>query len=101
MQMGTATPSISSYVALVENHVRQSTKVKSTLHSAGTTLSGEWSDVMELIGEMHELCHKSGVVRIHSDIRIGTRIDKDQTPQDKIDVVERKIEDLQTAGTQL
>lgn len=47
---------------------------------------------MDLIGQMHELLHtKHGVVRIQSDIRVGTRTDKVQTPQDKIDVVQRKL----------
>lgn len=46
---------------------------------------------MDLIGQMHELVHKSGVVRVQSDIRVGTRTDKSQTPQDKIDIVEKKI----------
>ncbi|GMF13008.1 unnamed protein product [Ambrosiozyma monospora] len=92
--VGTGSPSISDYIAKTENHIRKSTKVKSTLHSAGTTLSGEWTDVMELIGELHVLNHELGVLRVQTDVRVGTRIDKDQTPQDKVDVVERKIKDI-------
>lgn len=46
---------------------------------------------MDLIGSMHEVLHKRGVARIQSDIRVGTRTDKHQTPQDKIDAVERKL----------
>jgi len=48
---------------------------------------------MDLIGQMHQLLHeKHGVVRIQSDIRVGTRVDKpNQLPQDKINVVQRKL----------
>lgn len=51
---------------------------------------------MDLIGQMHQLLHeKHNVVRIQSDIRVGSRIDKVQTPQDKIDVVQRKLKQQQ------
>lgn len=49
---------------------------------------------MDLIGQMHEKLHKNGVVRIQSDIRVGTRVDKQQSPRDKIDVVEAKLKQL-------
>lgn len=49
---------------------------------------------MDLIGQMHELLHSKGVVRIQSDIRVGTRTDKKQTPQDKIDIVEKKLKSI-------
>lgn len=65
-----------------------------TLHSAGTTIEGPWNQVMDLIGQMHELLHSKGVVRIQSDIRVGTRTDKKQTPQDKIDIVEKKLKSI-------
>lgn len=50
---------------------------------------------MTLIGQMHELLHNQGVLRVQSDIRVGTRIDKKQTAADKIKVVEAKIKALQ------
>ena len=46
---------------------------------------------MDLIGEMHQLVHDRGVLRVQSDIRVGTRIDKHQKPADKIKVVEDKL----------
>ncbi|WLF79779.1 UPF0045 protein M15 [Lodderomyces elongisporus] len=69
--------------------------LSTTLHSAGTTIAGPWNEVMDLIGQMHELLHnKHDVLRIQSDIRVGTRVDKSQTPADKIDVVKRKLKAL-------
>lgn len=91
--IGTGSASISTYIAAVENHIRKS-HLHSTLHSAGTTIEGPWDEVMTLIGELHQLCHDQGVMRVQSDIRVGTRIDKSQTAQDKIDVVEEKIKKM-------
>lgn len=88
--IGTATASVSNEVATITKLARES-HLSCTLHSAGTTIEGPWSEVMELIGQFHEKLHKSGIVRIQSDIRVGTRTDKHQSPQDKIDVVEHKL----------
>ena len=43
------------------------------MHAAGTTIDGPWDEVMKAIGQCHTLVHNMGVVRIQSDIRIGTR----------------------------
>lgn len=50
---------------------------------------------MDLIGQMHELLHSQGVVRIQSDIRVGTRTDKTQSPADKLRIVEEKLKQKQ------
>ncbi|KAH3680052.1 hypothetical protein WICPIJ_008417, partial [Wickerhamomyces pijperi] len=86
----TASPSVSDYVTAVEKEIRKS-GLKSTLHSAGTTIEGEWSEVMDLVGHLHELVHGMGVLRVQSDIRVGTRTDKSQTAEDKVNVVEQKL----------
>lgn len=88
--IGTSTASVSTEVATITKLARES-HLSCTLHSAGTTIEGPWSEVMELIGKFHETLHNSGVVRIQSDIRVGTRTDKHQSPQDKIDIVEQKL----------
>lgn len=43
---------------------------------------------MRIIGQAHSLLHGSGVVRIQTDIRVGSRTDKKQTIEDKIAVVQ-------------
>lgn len=89
--IGTGSASVSDFVTVIERKIRES-DLKSTLHSAGTTIEGPWDDVFNLIGELHELAHKSGYVRIQSSLRIGTRTDKAQTAQDKVDTVLQKLE---------
>lgn len=61
------------------------------VHDGGFTIDAEWKVATDLIGQLHKHLHDIGFVRVHSDIRIGTRTDKPQTMQDKVDTVERKI----------
>ncbi|KAH9881127.1 hypothetical protein J1614_001622, partial [Plenodomus biglobosus] len=52
---------------------------------------GSWDDVMRVIGQCHVLLHRNGVVRIQSDIRVGSRTDKEQSAEDKVAAVERLL----------
>ena len=38
-------------------------------------IEGPWDAVTKLIGQAHTLVHQNGVVRVQTDIRIGTRYD--------------------------
>ena len=46
---------------------------------------------MTLIGQAHTILHEKGIVRIQTDIRVGSRTDKVQTMQDKVGAVERLL----------
>jgi uncharacterized protein YqgV (UPF0045/DUF77 family) len=46
---------------------------------------------MKVIGQAHAMLHANGVVRIQSDIRVGSRTDKKQTAQDKVDAVKKLL----------
>jgi uncharacterized protein YqgV (UPF0045/DUF77 family) len=48
---------------------------------------------MRVIGQCHELLHGNGVVRIQSDIRVGSRTDKKQGMKDKVAAVEKLLKD--------
>ncbi|XBW37145.1 hypothetical protein QEN19_002723 [Hanseniaspora menglaensis] len=91
--IGTASPSISDSVFELENYLRNNTlNVKTTLHSAGTTLEGEMTAVFKLIKQTHLFCHNNlKLVRLHTEIRTGSRTDKSQTALDKVETVEKKI----------
>ncbi|KAK9471158.1 YkoF-like protein [Dipodascopsis tothii] len=86
--IGTPTPSVSKYVAECQVVLRNS-GLEYSLHSAGTTVEGEWDAVCAVIGECHKIVHSLGIMRVQSDIRIGTRTDKSQTPADKVSKVEQ------------
>lgn len=88
--VGTTEVSGSTFIAHIEEIIRGSS-LKSTLHSSGTTIEGPWDEVTNLIGQLHEYAHSQGIMRVHSDIRIGTRTDKEQTAKDKVDAVLSKL----------
>jgi uncharacterized protein YqgV (UPF0045/DUF77 family) len=41
---------------------------------------GPWSDVCKAIQDCHKAVHKQGAPRIATDIRIGTRVDRQLAP---------------------
>jgi len=61
------------------------------MHSAGTTVEGSWDDVMKVIGQAHAILHEKGIVRIQTDIRVGSRTDKKQSFEDKVMAVNKLL----------
>ncbi|TXH86321.1 MTH1187 family thiamine-binding protein [Thauera aminoaromatica] len=83
--------SVSAHVAACERVIREA-GLKSQLHAYGTNIEGEWDEVMAAVKRCHEVVHAMGAPRITSSMRLGTRTDREQTMQDKIDSVERALE---------
>ena len=65
--------------------------LKTQLHAYGTNVEGEWEAVFEAVRRCHETVHKMGAPRISTTIKLGTRIDRAQTMEDKVRSVEEKI----------
>jgi uncharacterized protein (TIGR00106 family) len=61
------------------------------LHANGTNVEGEWDAVMAALRACHERLHAMGVPRIHTDIKLGTRSDREQRMADKIPSVVAKL----------
>ncbi len=57
------------------------------LHAFGTNIEGEWEVVMAAVKHCHARIHEMGAPRIHSQLKIGSRVDREQSLQDKIDSV--------------
>ncbi|KAA3605011.1 MAG: thiamine-binding protein [Planctomycetota bacterium] len=58
------------------------------LHGFGTNIEGDFDLVMAALKRVHETLHQRGAARVHTTIRLGSRTDKAQGIQDKIDAVE-------------
>jgi uncharacterized protein (TIGR00106 family) len=82
--------SLSPYIAEVER-VLVRTGLRHELHANGTNLEGEWDAVMAAIRTCHETLHAMGVPRIHTDIKLGTRVDREQHMADKVSSVKAKM----------
>lgn len=82
--------SLSKYVAACEK-VLEETGLETKLHGYGTNVQGEWDEVFAAVKKCHEVVHKMGAPRITTTIRVGTRIDRDQTFDDKVQSVKEKM----------
>lgn len=82
--------SLSPYVAEV-NRILQRTGLHFEMHANGTNVEGEWDAVLAAIRACHEGLHAMGVPRIHTDIKLGTRSDREQSMDDKVASVREKL----------
>lgn len=82
--------SVSREVAVCERILRE-TGLTTALHAYGTNIEGEWDQVFAAVKRCHEALHDAGVPRVSTSIRVGSRIDKPQTMQDKVRVVEERL----------
>ena len=81
--------SVSRYVAMCQD-VLEEAGLKTSLHAYGTNIEGEYDEVFAAIRRCHEVIHAAGAPRITTTIKMGTRIDREQTMADKLQSVAEK-----------
>jgi uncharacterized protein (TIGR00106 family) len=82
--------SLSAYIAECEKILAEA-GLKCSLHSYGTNIEGEWDDVFAAIKRCHEKVHAMGSPRITTTIKLGTRTDRNQTMEEKVESVKCKL----------
>jgi len=82
--------SVSDYVAACQR-VLDDAGLQHEMHAYGTNVEGEWDEVMAAVKRCHEKVHEMGAPRITTSMRLGTRTDREQTMQDKVDSVQEKL----------
>ncbi len=82
--------SVSEHVTACQR-VLQDSGLAHQMHAYGTNVEGDWDAVFAAVKRCHEVVHSMGAVRISSSMRIGTRTDRDQTMDDKINSVTAKL----------
>ena len=80
--------SVSQYVAACQT-ILADAGLQHQLHAWGTNIEGEWDDVFAAIKRCHQRVHEIGAPRITTSIKVGTRTDRQQSMQDKVDSVAR------------
>ncbi len=88
--LGTATPSVSSYVAEVEKTLRRFS-LEMRLTPMGTILEGDLGEVLRAVQAAHEAPFTHGALRVATHLRIDERRDKELTMEGKIRAVEEKL----------
>lgn len=78
--------SLSEYIKKA-HQVLVDSNLNATLHSYGTGVEGDYDEVMFAVKKAMETLHEAGVPRLNVSLKVGSRTDKIQTMQDKIDAV--------------
>ncbi|QDU35574.1 hypothetical protein KS4_36570 [Poriferisphaera corsica] len=83
--------SVSKYVTQAQR-IFEKHNLSHSMHAYGTNVEGPWDTVMAAVKECHQTIHDMGAPRINTTIKLGTRIDRPQSMQDKIDSVTEKLQ---------
>ena len=90
--LGTATTSLSSYVAGVER-ILQGTSLTHQLTAMGTIIEGEVDEILAVIRRMHEHPFTQGALRVSTSLRIDDRRDRPHSIAGKMRSVEEKLKE--------
>ncbi|MEM7332699.1 MAG: MTH1187 family thiamine-binding protein [Chloroflexota bacterium] len=82
--------SVSNYVAQCQR-ILEEAGLEHTLHAYGTNIAGEWDEVFTAVKKCHTVIHEMGAPRISTSIKVGTRVDREQTMQEKVESVVVKL----------
>lgn len=89
--LGTASPSVSKYVAAAERVLREDGRLRYRLDPMFTTIEGDLAVIFEVIQKMQEAVFAEGAVRVSTVIRIDERRDKEVKMEDKVRSVEARL----------
>ena len=81
--------SVSRHVAACQTVLREA-GLHHQMHAYGTNIEGDWDEVFAAVKRCHDVVHEMGAPRVSSSLRVGTRIDHEQSMEDKIRSVEEK-----------
>jgi len=88
--LGTATPSVSRFVAGVERILRETT-LTHQLTAMGTIIEGDLDEILAVVRRMHEHPFTQGAQRVSTSLRIDDRRDKQASIAGKMRSVEEKL----------
>ena len=80
--------SVSRYIAVCEQILSEA-GLKIGMHAYGTNIEGEWDEVFQAVKRCHEKLHQMGAPRISTNLRLGTRTNRNQSMEDKVQSVEK------------
>jgi len=82
--------SLSPYIAECQR-ILEAAGLKHELHAYGTNIEGEWEVVMDAVKRCHYRIHEMGAPRISSTLKLGTRTDRDESIESKVQSVQQQL----------
>jgi uncharacterized protein (TIGR00106 family) len=89
--LGRAETSASAYIAEIQKRLAQQDRVRYALHAMGTSLEGGTDEILDLVKELHAIPFEMGIPRVYSVLKLDERRDKEQTLEDKVESVRRRM----------
>jgi uncharacterized protein (TIGR00106 family) len=89
--VGTAGPSVSSYVASAVKILQKEPGIRYELTAMNTIIEGDLSHLLTLAKRMHDSAFDAGAKRVVTTLRIDERRDKALTIEGKIKAVREKL----------
>jgi len=89
--IGTATPSLSQYVARALKLVQSEPDIKYELTAMGTIIEGDLERLLTLVRKMHQSAFDAGAVRVLTTVKIDDRRDKAVSISGKVESVKKKL----------
>ncbi|MFC1871204.1 MTH1187 family thiamine-binding protein [Chloroflexota bacterium] len=86
--LGTASTSLSRYVAACHHVLQEATDIRYELSAMGTIVQGPLDRVLAVAQQMHEVPFTMGAQRVLTTIKIDDRRDKHATIESKIAAVQ-------------
>ena len=94
LALGRPDPSAGAYIAAIQRRLAAQDRVGYRMHAMGTSLEGSTEDILAIVGELHALPFEQGIPRVYTVLKLDERRDRpDQTLQDKVDSVERRLQE--------
>ncbi|RAR41086.1 MTH1187 family thiamine-binding protein [Paenibacillus sp. MDMC362] len=89
--IGTATTSLSSYVAEMQRVLKQQEGISYELTSMSTIIEGDLNMIWRAIEALHEAPFLSGAQRVSTSVKIDDRRDRVSSSKQKIQSVQEKL----------
>ncbi len=89
--LGRSDPSAGEYIAEIQRRLAAQDRVRFKLQAMGTELEGSTEDILAVVGELHRVPFEMGLPRVYSVLKLDERRDRDQTLDDKVRSVERRL----------
>src|ERR687886_1408414 len=94
LALGREGASASEYIAEIQRRLAKQDRVRYRMHAMGTSLEGPVDDILAVVGELHAVPFEQGIPRVYTVLKLDERRDRpDQTLDDKVESVERRLRD--------
>jgi uncharacterized protein (TIGR00106 family) len=90
--LGRAEVSASPYIAEIQRRLAAQDRVRFQMHAMGTSLEGDTADILAVVGELHAVPFEMGLPRVYTVLKLDERRDREQTLDDKVASVRRRLE---------